>query len=110
MPLPEGRGTGLGKRLKIINRCAHASRSTSPHSEPRTWSSPPRSLTVWLPLFFRPEKACDVFGPALMAGAAKRSDDLGRLDIATGGLQVEEAGTFEECMDVTETERNAASS
>jgi len=40
----------------------------------------------WLPVFFVPEKAGDVFGPALAAGNAKRSADLEPLDIAAGGV------------------------
>src|SRR6202020_1144309 len=40
----------------------------------------------WLPLFFVPEKAKDVFGPSLDAGAARRDPSLERLQIAAGGL------------------------
>jgi alkanesulfonate monooxygenase SsuD/methylene tetrahydromethanopterin reductase-like flavin-dependent oxidoreductase (luciferase family) len=40
----------------------------------------------WLPLFYLPERARDVFGASLDAGAAKRSPDLGPLDICAGGL------------------------
>ena len=40
----------------------------------------------WLPIFFVPEKAREVFGPALDAGFAKRDPALGPLDIAAGGL------------------------
>jgi alkanesulfonate monooxygenase SsuD/methylene tetrahydromethanopterin reductase-like flavin-dependent oxidoreductase (luciferase family) len=40
----------------------------------------------WLPLFFVAEKARDVFGPALAAGAAKRDASLEPLQIAAGGI------------------------
>ena len=40
----------------------------------------------WLPLFYLPEKAKDVWGADLAAGAAKRSADLGPLEIVAGGL------------------------
>ncbi len=40
----------------------------------------------WLPILFVPEKAGSVWGDALAKGAAKRSDDLGTLEIAAGGM------------------------
>ena len=40
----------------------------------------------WLPLFYLPEKADDVWGADLAAGAAKRAADLGPLEIVAGGL------------------------
>ena len=40
----------------------------------------------WLPIFFYPEKVKDVFGAALDEGAAKRSADLGPLEISAGGV------------------------
>ena len=48
----------------------------------------------WLPIFFVPEKAKEVFGPSLAAGTAKRDPSLGTLQIAAGGLLAigEEAG------------------
>jgi alkanesulfonate monooxygenase SsuD/methylene tetrahydromethanopterin reductase-like flavin-dependent oxidoreductase (luciferase family) len=39
----------------------------------------------WLPIFFVPEKADSVWGKALRHGLAKRSPDLGPMDIAAGG-------------------------
>ena len=39
----------------------------------------------WLPFLFIPEKAADVWGAALAAGAAKRSPDLGPLEVVAGG-------------------------
>ena len=40
----------------------------------------------WLPLFYIPERAKDVWGDDMRAGFAKRSADLGPLDIVAGGL------------------------
>ena len=40
----------------------------------------------WLPLFFVPEKANEVFGAALSAGLATRSADRAPLQIAAGGI------------------------
>ncbi len=87
IPLPEGQGTGLGKPLKIIN---HPVRPRIP-----IWVAALGEKNVamtaevadgWLPIFFMPDKARAVFGPALDAGAAKRDPSLGPLEIAAGGL------------------------
>src|SRR3974390_1085055 len=78
IPLPEGQGTGLGKALKIIN---HPVRPNIP-----IWVAALGEKNVamtaevadgWLPIFFMPEKAKDVFGPSLAEGAAKRDPALG---------------------------------
>ena len=87
LPLPEGQGTGLGKPLKIIARpVRRGSRSTSPPLGEKNVELTAEIADGWLPLFFLPEKANDVFGPSLDAGAAKRSPDLGPLDICAGGI------------------------
>lgn len=86
LPLPADRGTGLGRPLRLIN---HPYRD----SIPVYWASlMERSLRAtaeladgWLPLFFMPDKAKEVFGPALAAGTARRSPDLAPLDIVAGG-------------------------
>jgi F420-dependent oxidoreductase-like protein len=87
IPLPAERGTALGKPLKIIGRPVH--------DRIPIWIASLGEKNValtaeiadgWLPVFFVPEKVKDVFGPALDAGFAKRSADLGPLDIAAGGL------------------------
>jgi F420-dependent oxidoreductase-like protein len=87
IPLPDGQGTGLGKPLKIIGR---PERSHIP-----IWVASLGEKNVamtaemadgWLPIFFVPEKAGDVFGPSLAAGAARRDPGLGPLQIAAGGL------------------------
>lgn len=86
LPLPEELGTGLGKPLKIIN---HPLRPRIPI---HVASLGPKNIELtaelaegWLPLFYVPEKAGDVFGPALDAGYAKRDAALGPMDVVAGG-------------------------
>jgi F420-dependent oxidoreductase-like protein len=87
LPLPAGEGTGLGKPLKII---AKPVRERIP-----IWiaSLGPKNVELtaevaegWLPIFYLPERARDVWGADLDAGAAKRDASLGTLEIAAGGL------------------------
>jgi F420-dependent oxidoreductase-like protein len=87
MPLPPDQGTGLGKALKII---AHPVRPSIP-----IWIAALGEKNVamtaeiadgWIPMLFVPERARDVWGPALDAGLAKRDPALGPLQITTGGL------------------------
>ncbi len=87
VPLPPEQGTGLGKPLKIIN---HPVRPAIPIYV-ASLGEKNVELTAeiadgWLPLFFVPEKAKDVFGASLSAGLAKRSPDLPPLSICAGGL------------------------
>ena len=87
VPLPEGQGTGLGKPLKIIN---HPVRSEIPiyvaSLGPKNVEMTAELADGWLPLFYLPEKAKDVWGDDLAAGAAKRSADLGPLEVVAGGM------------------------
>jgi F420-dependent oxidoreductase-like protein len=86
LPLPPGQGTGLGRPLKII---AHPVRPRIP-----IWvaSLGEKSVALtaevadgWLPLLFIPEKAKEVWGSALAAGAAKRPAHLDPLMVSAGG-------------------------
>jgi len=87
IPLPEGQGTGLGKPLKLIN---HPVRSEIPiyvaSLGPKNVAMTAEKADGWLPLFYLPEKAQKVWGDDLAAGAAKRSADLGPMEIVAGGL------------------------
>ena len=87
IPLPEGEGTGLGKPLKLIN---HPVRSDIPiyvaSLGPKNVEMTAEKADGWLPLFYLPEKAKDVWGADLAAGTAKRSADLGELEIVAGGI------------------------
>lgn len=87
LPLPEEQGTGLGKPLKIIGRPVRSSIPVYVAAlGEKNVSLTAEVADGWLPLFFLPEKAKEVFGPALDEGAAKRADSLGPLDICAGGL------------------------
>jgi F420-dependent oxidoreductase-like protein len=87
LPLPPDEGTGLGKPLKLI---------TTPVRErvpiyvaslgPRNVRMTAELADGWLPIFYLPEKAGEVWGPDLAAGAAKRAPGLGPLEIVAGGM------------------------
>ncbi len=87
LPLPAGEGTGLGKPLKII---AKPVRDRIPiwiaSLGPKNVEMTAEIADGWMPIFFLPERARDVWGADLDAGAAKRSGDLGTLEITAGGL------------------------
>jgi F420-dependent oxidoreductase-like protein len=87
LPLPPEQGTGLGKPLKIIN---HPVRSRIPihiaSLGPKNIELTAELAEGWLPLFYMPGKAKEVFGEALDAGYAKRDPELGPMDIVAGGL------------------------
>ena len=86
IPLPAGQGTGLGRPLKMIT---HPVRDNIP-----IWlaSLGPKNVELtaevadgWLPMIYMPDRAADVWGPALAKGTANRAADLGPLEIAAGG-------------------------
>jgi F420-dependent oxidoreductase-like protein len=85
MPLPAGRGTGLGKALQLIN---HPVRERIPISiaalGPHNVELTAEIAEGWQPAFFYPNKAHLVWGEALAAGAAKRDPGLGPLDVMVG--------------------------
>jgi len=87
LPLPPGRGTGLGKPLKLIT---HPVRPTIPiwvaSIGPRNVEMTAELADGWMPFFFLPEKADEVWGDALRAGTARRAAGLGPLQIWGGGL------------------------
>jgi F420-dependent oxidoreductase-like protein len=87
LPLASGEGTGLGKALKII---AHPVRPSIP-----VWvaSLGERNVAMtaevadgWIPILFIPERAREVWGAPLAAGAARRDASLGPLQVTAGGL------------------------
>jgi F420-dependent oxidoreductase-like protein len=86
VPLPEGRGTGLGKPLKIIGR---PRRERIPiHVAalgPRNVELVAEHADGWMPLHFLPGAAADVWGPSLQAGAARRDPALPPLEVVAGG-------------------------
>jgi F420-dependent oxidoreductase-like protein len=87
LPLPPDQGLGLGKPLKLLNRPERA--------DVPLWIAALGAKNValtaevadgWLPFLFHPDKAQAVWGQALAAGSAKRSAELGPLEISAGGL------------------------
>ena len=86
LPLPPDQGTGLGKPLKIIN---HPVRENIPIYIASLGSKNVQMTAEladgWLPAFFQPDKAKDVWGDDLAAGNAKRSPELGPLEVVAGG-------------------------
>ncbi len=87
MPLPSDQGTGLAKPLKLLT---HPVRSEIP-----VWVASLGEKNVeltaevadgWIPVFYIPERANDVWGSALSSGKAKRDAALGDLMITAGGL------------------------
>jgi F420-dependent oxidoreductase-like protein len=101
LPLPADQGTGLGKPLKII---AKPVRERIPiwiaSLGPKNVEMTAEIADGWLPIFYLPERARDVWGADLDAGTAKRSAELGTLEIAAGGLVAigDDAGEVAELM------------
>jgi F420-dependent oxidoreductase-like protein len=86
VPLAEGRGTGLGKALKIIDAPIRRDipiyvASLGPQNVEMTAAI----AEGWLPLHFWPERAGDVWGPPLSAGLARRAPELPPLEVVAGG-------------------------
>ncbi|MFQ5556110.1 MAG: LLM class F420-dependent oxidoreductase [Acidimicrobiales bacterium] len=86
LPLPSDQGTGLGKPLKLIN---HPVRESIPvyiaALGPRNVAMTAELADGWLPAFFHPDKALDVWGDDLAAGRAERRPDLDELSVVAGG-------------------------
>jgi F420-dependent oxidoreductase-like protein len=86
LPLPEDQGTGLGKPLKMIN---HMVRPDIPiylaSLGPKNVELTAEAATGWLPIFFHPDKAMDIWGESIEKGMAKRDASLGPLEMIAGG-------------------------
>ena len=82
LPLPAGRGTGLGKPLKLINTPV---RERIPivvaAIGPRNVELAAELAEGWEPVFYLPEKAAEVWGGALAAGMSRRESWLPPLDV-----------------------------
>ncbi len=80
--LPLAGGTGLGKPLKLIN---HPVRERIPIAlaaiGPKNVALAAELAESWMPIFYLPEKAGQVWGPAVAEGGAKRDPSLGPLDV-----------------------------
>ena len=86
VPLAEGRGTGLGKALKIMD---HPVRERIPiyvaSLGPKNVEMTAELAEGWLPLHYWPDRAHELWGESLEAGRAKRAADLPPLEIVAGG-------------------------
>jgi F420-dependent oxidoreductase-like protein len=82
IPLPPGRGTGLGKPLKLIN---HPVRERIPivlaALGPKNVELAAEAAEGWEPIFYFPEKAAAAWGEPLAAGRARRDPSLPPLDV-----------------------------
>ena len=87
MPLPPEQGTGLGKPLKII---PHLGRADIPiyvaSLGEKNVQMTAELAHGWLPIFYLPERAHDVWGADLAKGYAKRSADLPPMEVVAGGV------------------------
>ncbi len=86
VPLGEGKGTGLGKALKIMD---HPVRERIPiyvaSLGPKNVEMTAELAEGWLPLHYWPERAGELWGTSLEAGEAKRAADLPPLEVVAGG-------------------------
>jgi F420-dependent oxidoreductase-like protein len=87
IPLPKDQGLGLGKPLKMLTK---PERPVIPiyiaALGEKNVAGTAEYADGWLPFLYAPEKADSVWGDSLRAGAAKRSADLGPLEICAGGM------------------------
>ena len=86
LPLPPDQGTGLGKPLKLIN---HPVRADIPvyiaSLGPKNVALTAEVAEGWLPVFFHPDRARQVWGDDLEAGMRNRDEALGPLEVVAGG-------------------------
>lgn len=86
IPLPQDRGTGLGKPLKLIN---HPVRDDIPIAVASLGAASVAMTAeladAWLPAFYTAEAAQDVWGDALAKGTAKRDPNRAPLEVFAGG-------------------------
>jgi F420-dependent oxidoreductase-like protein len=87
IPLPKDQGLGLGKPLKMLTK---PERPAVPiyiaALGEKNVTGTAEYADGWLPFLYAPEKADSAWGDALRAGQAKRSGDLGPLEICAGGM------------------------
>jgi F420-dependent oxidoreductase-like protein len=82
LPLPADEGTGLGKPLKFMNRMHRQDIPIVIASiGPKNVEMTAEIADGWQPIHFVPDRFDRVWGEPLAAGKAKRSADLGELNI-----------------------------
>jgi F420-dependent oxidoreductase-like protein len=87
LPLPEDRGLGLGKPLKLLNKPERPSIPIYVAAlGPKNVEGVAEYADGWLPFLFVPEKSGDVWGESLARGKAKRQEGLGPLEVSAGGV------------------------
>ncbi len=87
LPLPPDQGTGLGKPLKLITRPVRERIPIYVASlGPKNVRLTAEIADGWLPFMYLPERAGDVWGDDLAAGAAKRSPELAPLDVVAAAM------------------------
>ena len=87
LPLPAEAGTGLGIPLKILT---HPVRGDIPIAiaslAPKSVAMTAELADGWLPVFYLPTKARQLWGKPLAEGLAKRAPERGKLAIYAGGM------------------------
>ena len=87
LPLSANKGSGLGKALKLIN---HPVRDEIPITVaalgPKSVAMTAEIADGWLPAFYLPEGADEIWGDALRTGAAKRDPERAPLEVYSGGM------------------------
>ncbi len=88
LPLPESQGgSGLGKPLKLMDKPLRTDIPIVIASiGPKNVELTAELADGWQPIHFVPDRFQQVWGDALAAGEARRSDDLGTLEIIAGGV------------------------
>ncbi|MEU9022041.1 LLM class F420-dependent oxidoreductase [Actinomadura sp. NPDC048394] len=87
IPLPAGQGTGLGEPLQIMTKPPRPSVPLYIAAlGPKSVEGAAEYADGWLPFLYVPEGAAGVWGDALAAGTAKRSEDLAPLEVVAGGI------------------------
>jgi F420-dependent oxidoreductase-like protein len=86
IPLPAGRGTGLGKPLQLINHPVRAEIPIAVASlNAESVAMTAELADAWLPAVYLAEGAKKVWGEALARGQAKRDPARGPLEVFAGG-------------------------
>jgi F420-dependent oxidoreductase-like protein len=87
VPLPAEEGSGLGRPLKMI---AHPVRDRIPiylaALGQKNVQLTAEIADGWIPMLVMPERVKQVWGQALADGLARRSPDLGPMEIVAGGI------------------------
>lgn len=87
LPLPEGRGTGSAKALRLMCKPyrQHIPIAVAAIG-PKNVEMAARTADMWQPIHFVPEKFNDVWGDSLEAGRAERDPQLAPLQMLAGGV------------------------